>query len=105
MNMVIHQRQLMLKELIGEEFQHTLVEKSAVTSLPFTTNFNIGNGYDFYVDGNKVSTQDWNNRSLNDIMPTYRWVISNEENNNVKADIDYTTAYYGGNSIKLLSVT
>ena len=77
------------------------VEKSAVTSLPFTTNFNMGNGYDFYVNGNKVSTQDWNNRSLNDIMPTYRWVISNEENNNVKADIDYTTAYYGGNSIKL----
>lgn len=77
------------------------VEKSAVTSLPFTTNFNMGNGYDFYVDGNKVSTQDWNNRSLNDIMPTYRWVISNEENNNVKADIDYTNAYYGGNSIKL----
>lgn len=77
------------------------VEKSAVTTLPFTTNFNMGNGYDFYVDGTKVSTQDWNNRSLNDIMPTYRWVISNEENNNVKADIDYTTAYYGGNSIKL----
>ncbi|EGT3615588.1 PKD domain-containing protein [Clostridium perfringens] len=77
------------------------VEKSAVTTLPFITNFNMGNGYDFYVDGAKVSTQDWNNRSLNDIMPTYRWVISNEENNNVKADIDYTTAYYGGNSIKL----
>ncbi|ELC8443277.1 discoidin domain-containing protein [Clostridium perfringens] len=77
------------------------VEKSAVTTLPFTTNFNMGNGYDFYVNGAKVSTQDWNNRSLNDIMPTYRWVISNEENNNVKADIDYTTAYYGGNSIKL----
>lgn len=77
------------------------VEKSAVTTLPFTTNFNMGNGYDFYVNGNKVSTQDWNNRSLNDIMPTYRWVISNEENNNIKADIDYTNAYYGGNSIKL----
>lgn len=27
MNMVIHQRQLMLKELIGEEFQHTLLKK------------------------------------------------------------------------------
>ncbi|MDZ4991945.1 PKD domain-containing protein [Clostridium perfringens] len=77
------------------------VEKSAVTTLPFTTNFNMGNGYDFYVNGAKVSTQDWNNRSLNDIMPTYRWVISNEENNNIKADIDYTNAYYGGNSIKL----
>ena len=77
------------------------VEKSAVTSLPFTTNFNMGNGYDFYVDGNKVSSQDWNNRSLNDIMPTYRWVISNEGNNSLKADIDYNNAYYGGNSIKI----
>lgn len=77
------------------------IEKTAVTSLPFTTNFNLGNGYNFFIDGEKVSSLDWNNRSLADIMPTYRWIIDNEGNNQLKANMDYSTAYYGGNSIKL----
>ncbi|SER46452.1 Endo-beta-N-acetylglucosaminidase D, partial [Granulicatella balaenopterae] len=80
------------------------VEKSAVTTLPFVTNFSLGNGYDFYRYGQKVSTQDWNNRSLNDIMPTYRWMIKQQEGTELLAAIDYTTAYYAGNSIKLSGV-
>lgn len=80
-----------------------VVEKSAVTSLPFKTNFNMGNGYNFFIDGQKVSELDWNNRSLADVMPTYRWIIENEGTNNITPSIDYANAYYGGNSIKLLS--
>lgn len=79
-----------------------VVERTAVDSLPFTTNFNIGNGYNYFIDGEKVSSLDWNNRSLADIMPTYRWIIENQGENNLKANIDYSTAYYGGNSIRLL---
>lgn len=77
------------------------VEKTVVNSLPFTTNFNIGNGYNYFINGEKVSSMDWNNRSLADIMPTYRWIINNGEGNTFKASIDYSKAYYGGNSIKL----
>lgn len=77
------------------------IEKTAVTSLPFNTNFNLGNGYNFFINGEKVSKLDWNNRSLADIMPTYRWIIDNQGSNNIKASIDYANAYYGGNSIKL----
>lgn len=77
------------------------VENTVINSIPFTTNFNIGNGYNFFVNGEKVSSMDWNNRSLADVMPTYRWIIDNEGDNSLKASIDYSKAYYGGNSIKL----
>lgn len=77
------------------------IEKSVVSTLPFITNFNIGNGYNFFMNGEKVSERDWNNRSLADIMPTYRWIIENEGKNKLDTTIDFASAFYGGNSIKL----
>src|SRR5699024_9508691 len=62
-----------------------VVEKSPLTSLPFTTNFNLGNGYNFFKDGEKISELDWNNRSLADILPTYRWMIDHEGDNDLSA--------------------
>jgi endo-beta-N-acetylglucosaminidase D/PKD repeat protein len=91
-------------QVSGTEFRGIstyAVEKTVVNSLPFNTNFNMGNGYNFFIDGQKISSRDWNNRSLADIMPTYRWIINNEGLNTIKASIDYSNAYYGGNSIKL----
>lgn len=81
-----------------------VTENTVVNTVPFNTNFSMGNGYNFFINGEKVSMLDWNNRSLADVMPTYRWIIKNRGNNNsVKPSIDYANAYYGGNSIKLLS--
>ncbi|WP_052356841.1 endo-beta-N-acetylglucosaminidase [[Clostridium] dakarense] len=77
-----------------------IVEKSPVTSLPFVTNFSMGNGKFFNVNGNQVSDDEWNHRGMMDVMPTYRWVIENKKNN-LSADIDYTDSFYGGNSIAL----
>lgn len=77
-----------------------VVEKTVVNSLPFVTNFNLGHGYNFFIDGKKISETDWNNRSMADVLPTYRWMIDNEGANNLSADIDYANAFYGGNSIK-----
>ena len=91
-------------EISGNGFRgisNFAVEKTVVNSLPFVTNFNMGNGYNFFINGNKVSSLDWNNRSLGDVMPTYRWIIDNEGENSLKATIDYADAFYGGNSIKL----
>ncbi|MEG2295668.1 MAG: endo-beta-N-acetylglucosaminidase, partial [Oscillospiraceae bacterium] len=76
------------------------IEKSVVTSVPFETNFNMGNGYNFFINGEKISSIDWSNRSLADVMPTYRWIMEHEGNNKLTANIDYAQAYYGGNSIK-----
>lgn len=76
------------------------IEKTAVTSVPFVTNFNMGNGYSFFVDGEKASGLDWNNRSMADISPTYRWIIENEGTNQLSVYSNYADAYYGGNSLK-----
>lgn len=76
------------------------IERTAITELPFITNFNMGNGYSFFKDGEQISKLDWNNRSISDIMPTYRWHIEQEENT-LAANLDVGNAYYGGNSIKL----
>lgn len=77
------------------------VERTAITSLPFVTNFNVGNGYSFYKNGEQVSRLDWNNRSISDIMPTYRYIMEQEEGNRLSAGVDVANAYYGGSSLKL----
>lgn len=76
-------------------------ENTVINSLPFNTNFNIGNGYNFFINGELVSKLDWNNRSMADVMPTYRWIMEHEGANKLTASLDFANAYYGGNSIKL----
>lgn len=78
-----------------------VVERTAVTQLPFVTNFSTGNGRDFYKNGQRISRMDWNNRSLSDILPTYRYLIEDGEGNQLTAGLDMGDAYYGGSSILL----
>ncbi len=78
-----------------------VVERTAVTELPFVTNFCMGNGYGFYKNGQLISMLDWNNRGVSDILPTYRYIIENGEGNTLAADLDVGDAYYGGNSLIL----
>lgn len=77
------------------------VEKTVVNTVPFITNFSLGNGYNFFVDGEKVSAKDWNNRSLQDVLPTYRWHLEQGQGNGLEAIMDYSEAWYGGTSLKL----
>lgn len=77
------------------------VEQTAITKLPFTSNFNLGHGLNYFIEGEKVSNLDWNNRSMQDVLPTYRWVFDHEGENDLKVTIDYADAYQGGNSLKL----
>ncbi len=77
------------------------VEQTVVNQVPFVTNFNMGHGFNFYIDGVKISEKDWNNRSMQDVMPTYRWHVEQEGGNTLAAAIDYSGAYYGGTSVGL----
>lgn len=77
-----------------------VTERTAITALPFTTNFNVGNGYSFFEKGEMISKLDWNNRSIGDILPTYRWIMENEGANKLTATFDVGAAYYGGTSLK-----
>lgn len=78
-----------------------IVERTALTSLPFVTNFSTGNGYGFYKNGELISMLDWNNRSISDMLPTYRYIIEDGEGNQLSADLDVGDAYYGGTSLIL----
>ncbi len=76
-------------------------ERSVLTSFPFQTHFNVGNGYNYFINGEQVSLLDWNNRSLADVLPTYRWLFTHEGANELAVTLDYANAYYGGNSLKV----
>lgn len=78
-----------------------VAERTAVTSLPFVTNFSMGNGYGFFKKGYQISLADWNNRSLSDLLPTYRYIIENGEGNDLSAVLDMEDAWYGGSSLLL----
>lgn len=77
------------------------IEQTVVNQIPFITNFSMGHGYSFFINGEKVSEKDWNNRSMQDVMPTYRWHLEQGEGSALEAIIDYSDAYYGGTSLKL----
>lgn len=76
-------------------------EKTPITSLPFNTNFNLGAGENFYIDGQIQKEGTFLNRSTQDIMPTYRWLYENFDGNNLIPNLDTQTVYYGGTSLKL----
>src|SRR5699024_8725258 len=69
-----------------------VVERTAVTTLPLITNFNIGDGENFYKNGHKISQLHWKISSVRDIMPTYLQLISNEGSNILTGNIDYHDA-------------
>lgn len=75
-------------------------EKTTIDGGSFTTNFNTGSGTFFSINGERTSERSWNNRSLQDILPTWRWKI--EGNGKLlEPAFDWTTAYFGGSSLKI----
>jgi mannosyl-glycoprotein endo-beta-N-acetylglucosaminidase len=76
-----------------------------ITEIPFATNFCTGHGYDFYINGEKLSypelaTTGWNNLSLQDVLPTWRWIVQSS-GTKLTPVFDFTDAYYGGNCLKI----
>jgi len=76
-----------------------------ITELPFVTNFCTGQGNDFYINGEKLSYPElsatgWNNLSLQDVLPTWRWIVQSTGTKLTPA-FDFTDAYCGGNCLKI----
>ncbi|WP_435107243.1 endo-beta-N-acetylglucosaminidase [Nocardiopsis synnemataformans] len=83
---------------------HSIVEKSVIGSLPFVTGFCAGTGLGFFVDGRKVGDDPWYNIGVQDLLPTWQWWVRDgdgEPADDVVVDYDYTTAFDGGNSLKV----
>lgn len=81
---------------------HDVPEKSVITGTEFMTHFNTGNGQMFAVDGKAVRSREWSNRSLQDLLPTWRWIVQSDgKGSQLQPDFDFAKAYYGGSSLKL----
>ncbi|MCG8571078.1 MAG: hypothetical protein MJB14_13135, partial [Spirochaetes bacterium] len=79
---------------------HYYPAKSVIDQIPFVTNFSVGNGYFFAVEGEKLKEREWNNRSIQDIPPSWRW-IAESSGEKLIPQYDFTDAYYGGNSLNI----
>ncbi len=77
-----------------------IAESTPVTTKPFVTNFSAGEG-DFYnAAGRRVATGGWNNLSLQDVPPTYRWLVDSD-GSRLTPSIDFDDAYEGASSLRL----
>ncbi|MEU8518978.1 discoidin domain-containing protein [Streptomyces sp. NPDC048577] len=79
---------------------HYVAESSAVTAKPFVTSFGAGQGDFHHSAGVRVATGGWNNLSLQDVPPTYRWLVESD-GTALHPSIDFTDAYEGGSSLRL----
>ncbi|MFJ7068421.1 discoidin domain-containing protein [Streptomyces sp. NPDC101115] len=77
-----------------------VAESSPVTAKPFVTSFDAGQGDFYHSGGVRVSSSGWNNLSLQDVPPTYRWLVQST-GTKLKPSIDFTDAYEGGSALRL----
>ncbi|MEU6236982.1 discoidin domain-containing protein [Kitasatospora sp. NPDC047058] len=77
-----------------------IAESSPITSKPFVTNFSTGQGDFHNTAGTRTATGGWNNLSLQDVPPTYRWLVSST-GSRLTPSVDFTDAYEGGSSLRL----
>jgi mannosyl-glycoprotein endo-beta-N-acetylglucosaminidase len=79
---------------------HFIPAASPVTTLPFVSSFNSGVGTFHNVNGQRVLTGDWNNLSLQDILPTWRWLLRSG-GTRLLPEFSWSESYFGGSSLKL----
>ena len=76
-------------------------DKTPILGAPFVTNFNSGHGTGYYVDGELSRDGEWSYQSVQDVMPTWTWIIDSE-GSRLSGSYDFTDAYNGGTSIAFL---
>ncbi|HFI0214015.1 TPA: bacterial Ig-like domain-containing protein [Streptococcus suis] len=76
-----------------------VVEKTPVLGENFHTNFNTGHGKYWFIDGVKNKEIPWNSRTVQDIMPTWRWWIRSDKAS-LQGAYDFEDAYHSGTSLK-----
>ncbi len=87
-----------------------LPERTAVgPNLPFQTFFCLGNGEKYFYKG-KIAHGGWYNMSQQDLVPTYRWLVTAKGNmttaaTDIKAEFTHEDAYVGGSCLRLSGAT
>ena len=75
-----------------------VADKTPITSMPFSTDFNTGHGRKWFINGQESLVAEWNGRSVQDVMPTWRWSIDNSANA-ISGSYDFQDAFNGGTSL------
>lgn len=79
-----------------------IADKSVLTGSEFLTHFNTGNGHMFAINGKVMRDKDWSNRSLQDILPTWRWITETKgDGAALVPSFDFSKSYYGGSSLQV----
>lgn len=86
-----------------------LTAKSTITAVPFVSRFNLGNGLKFRNEGEVTFDHKWHNINTQDLMPTWRWWITNAEDrvdaasypSLIKAELTFDDAYFGGSCLSI----
>jgi endo-beta-N-acetylglucosaminidase D len=89
-----------------------IAERSVINGSNFVSNFNMGRGLDFYIDGKVSNEEEWSNINIQDIPVTWQWWIETtgtplqvdfdfgpDYNAGARFDYEKIGAYNGGNSL------
>ena len=89
-----------------------IAERSVIQGSNFVSNFNIGRGLAYYVDGKVSNSEEWSNINIQDIPITWQWWIDTtgtplqvdfdfgpNYNAGPRYDYEKVGAYNGGNSL------
>lgn len=79
---------------------HYYPAQTPINSLPFVTNFNIGQGSIYNINGATLMTDPWSCLSLQDVLPTWRWIVTSTSANKLAPALVLDDAYYGGSSLR-----
>lgn len=84
--------------------RHYIRERSVITSLPFVTCFNDGEGDYYNLEGKTYSTGPWNNLSDQNVLPTYRFFLRENMRDNqttIAHPADPSFVYSGGSCLSV----
>lgn len=83
---------------------HSVVEKSPYSALPINTNFNIGVGSYFNLQGASSSTKPWNNAGIADPVLSWQFWASDAPSTQSSVTLDESTAWEGSHSLRIKSL-
>ncbi len=94
-------------------FSTMLTAKSTLQHIPFVTRFNLGNGLFFNNEGVTTFDHKWHNINTQDFMPTWRWWITDANDEVTQANLDglinadfvFDDAWFGGSALKIHGAT
>ncbi|MBP3353867.1 MAG: T9SS type A sorting domain-containing protein [Bacteroidales bacterium] len=80
---------------------------------PFVTNFNLGNGNFFNIKGERHADTEWYNIGMQDYMPTWRWWATTtymgrteaEVSDDLKYEFTWDDAWFGGSCMQISGAT